>query len=55
MSWARYGTEFDRLLEPAGRWWFAGDWLSRAIGWQHGASESARHTVTALHRSVLAG
>lgn len=54
-AWPQYGPDFDRLLEPAGRWWFAGDWLSRATGWQHGAFESARLTVTRLHAAVLAG
>jgi len=34
-------------------WWFAGDWLSRATGWQHGAFESARAGVTALHQRAL--
>ncbi|HEX6237539.1 MAG TPA: FAD-dependent oxidoreductase [Acidimicrobiales bacterium] len=54
VTWPRYGAAFSRLLEPAGRWWFAGDWASRAIGWQHGAFESARHTVEALHEQALA-
>lgn len=54
-AWARYGVAFDRLLAAAGRWWFAGDWISRATGWQHGALESARLTVTRLHAAVLAG
>jgi monoamine oxidase len=46
-------VDYQRLLEPAGWWWFAGDWLSRTVGWQHGALESARRTVTALHELVL--
>lgn len=54
-DWSRFGTGYTRLLEPAGRWRFAGDWLSHASGWQHGALESARRTVTALHEQVLAG
>jgi monoamine oxidase len=44
----------DVLRRPAGRVWFAGDWLSQALGWQHGAFASARATVTALHARVLA-
>ncbi|HEY5698351.1 MAG TPA: FAD-dependent oxidoreductase [Acidimicrobiales bacterium] len=52
-EWPDYGVAYQRLLEPAGRWWFAGDWLTRTVGWQHGALESARRTVTALHEMVL--
>lgn len=53
-SWGRYGVSFRRLSEPVGRWWFAGDWTSRAIGWQHGAFTSARRTVEQLHERALA-
>jgi monoamine oxidase len=42
------------LLQPAGRVYFAGDWLSHAVAWQHGALVSARATVTALHQRVMA-
>ena len=52
-EWPDYGVAYQRLLDPAGRWWFAGDWLTRTVGWQHGALESARRTVTALHEMVL--
>jgi monoamine oxidase len=48
-------TPYGRLLEPAGRTYFAGDHLSHSIAWQHGALESARLTVTTLHERVLAG
>jgi hypothetical protein len=48
------GTPFARLLEPAGRVYFAGDYLSYAIARQHGAFESARKVVTDLHARVLA-
>ena len=44
---------YQRLLEPAGRVYFAGDWLSYLIGWQAGAFASARAVVTALHQRVL--
>ncbi len=37
------------------RVYFAGDWLSHAVAWQHGAFVAARAAVTALHRRVLAG
>ncbi len=42
------------LLRPAGRVYFAGDWLSHAVAWQHGALVSARATVSALHQRVMA-
>ena len=35
---------------PAGRVYFAGDWLSHWVAWQHGALVSARATVTAPHQ-----
>ncbi|MGX2992809.1 flavin monoamine oxidase family protein [Streptomyces sp. JNUCC 64] len=43
------------LTEPDGRVLFAGDWLSNALGWQHGAMASARRAVERLHRHALAG
>jgi monoamine oxidase len=48
-------TAYGRLLEPAGNVYFAGDHLSVASAWQHGALESSRLTVTKLHERVLAG
>ncbi|HLZ61959.1 MAG TPA: FAD-dependent oxidoreductase [Ktedonosporobacter sp.] len=48
-----YNTPYGRLLAPAGRIYFAGDYLSYAIGWQHGAFESARKVVMDLHARVL--
>lgn len=53
-DWEQYGLSYHLLLEAAGRWRFAGDWLTHATGWQHGALESARATVTALHEAALA-
>jgi monoamine oxidase len=44
---------YKALLEPVGRLYFAGDHLSYVTAWQHGAFESARHVVTALHQRVL--
>jgi monoamine oxidase len=46
---------YNRLLEPDGRVYFAGDWLSREVAWQHGAFVAARAAVTALHQRVMAG
>jgi monoamine oxidase len=44
---------YKPLNEPAGRVYFAGDWLSYTDAWQHGAFTSARKAVTALHARVL--
>lgn len=38
----------------SGRTYFAGDWLSHTVSWQHGAFLSARKTVTAIHQRSLA-
>ncbi|GAB7044957.1 flavin monoamine oxidase family protein [Catenuloplanes indicus JCM 9534] len=49
-----YGTPgYDLLLAPAGRVYFAGDWLSHSVAWQHGSFVSARAAVTALHSRVM--
>ncbi|WP_370740885.1 FAD-dependent oxidoreductase [Streptomyces sp. Ncost-T10-10d] len=45
---------FAPLNQAAGRVYFAGDHLSYADAWQHGAFTSARKAVTALHTRVLA-
>ncbi|MFY1632419.1 flavin monoamine oxidase family protein [Solwaraspora sp. WMMB335] len=51
---APYGTAaYELLLRPAGRVYFAGDWLSRTVAWQHGAFLSARAAVTGLHSRML--
>ena len=52
-GWRQFGVAYDRLLRGDGRWWFAGDWLARTPGWQHGAFESARRAVTDLHQQAL--
>jgi monoamine oxidase len=46
---------YQLLLQPAGRVYFAGDWLSHSVAWQHGAFVSARATVSALHQRVMSG
>ncbi|MCW2639191.1 MAG: amino acid oxidase [Dactylosporangium sp.] len=49
-----YGSAgYNLLLQPAGRIYFAGDWLSHEVAWQHGAFTSARSVVTALHQRVM--
>jgi monoamine oxidase len=44
-----------RLLEPDGRTYFAGDWLSFLNGWSAGAVESAWLTLGKLHAAASAG
>ncbi len=45
----------QRLLEPDGRTYFAGDWLSFQNGWSAGAVESAWLTLGKLHAAASAG
>jgi monoamine oxidase len=54
-SWVRWPSlsGFTLLQRPAGRVYFAGDWLTHLIAWQAGAFESARKVVTELHHRVL--
>jgi len=47
-------SAFAPLNKTAGRVHFAGDYLSYADAWQHGAFSSARKVVTALHERALA-
>jgi monoamine oxidase len=55
-SWVGWPSQTDTtyadLLDATGNIYFAGDHLSHAIAWQHGAMVSARATVTALHTRV---
>lgn len=44
---------YAALNKPAGRTYFAGDWLSHLVSWQHGSFTSMRKAVTALHSRVL--
>ncbi|GAA4571362.1 flavin monoamine oxidase family protein [Planotetraspora kaengkrachanensis] len=53
VEWPSYGAAFKLLQEPAGRVYFAGDWLTHLIAWQAGAFDSARKVVTQLHQRVL--
>jgi monoamine oxidase len=43
------------LVQPAGRIYYAGDWLSYEDAWQHGAISSARQVVTNINTRVLSG
>ncbi|MDX3767886.1 FAD-dependent oxidoreductase [Streptomyces sp. AK08-01B] len=52
--WPSYTSgEYELLCRPAGRVYFAGDWLSHLIAWQAGAIESARVAVSAIHHRTL--
>jgi len=55
-SWVGWPSQTDgvyaKLLDATGNIYFAGDHLSHAIAWQHGAMVSARAAVTALHTRV---
>lgn len=42
------------LVDPVGRVYYAGDWLSYLDAWQHGAISSAREVVSRLNARVLA-
>jgi monoamine oxidase len=58
-AWVGWPSQTDprykELLEPSGNIYFAGDYLSHAIAWQHGAMVSARATVESLHSRVMGG
>ncbi|MEW9532665.1 flavin monoamine oxidase family protein [Microbispora sp. NPDC049125] len=53
VAWPSYDAQFNLLRKPAGRVYFAGDWLTYLIAWQAGALESARAAVTDLHQRVV--
>lgn len=53
VRWPDVDSSFTLLQRPAGRVYFAGDWLTPLVAWQAGAMESARNAVTLLHRRVL--
>lgn len=51
--WPSYDAGFTLLRRPAGRVYFAGDWLTHLVAWKAGAMESARTAVTGLHERAL--
>ncbi|MFI7612708.1 flavin monoamine oxidase family protein [Nonomuraea terrae] len=53
VSWPSRQGAYQLLNKPAGRVYFAGDWLSHMIAWQSGALESARQVVMGLHQRVM--
>ena len=48
-DWSSKSPEYELLLQPADKVYFAGDYLSHALSWQHGALTSARAAVAAVH------
>lgn len=55
VSWPdRKSGQYERLLQPEGNTYFAGDHLSYYIAWQAGAIDSARAAVMAVHDRALA-
>jgi monoamine oxidase len=54
-GWSAYGRQnyYPRLMEPDGRIYFAGDFLSFLGGWMEGAIEAAWMQVENLHRRVV--
>lgn len=51
-TWKQTSPEYRLLQQPVGRIYFAGDHLSNAIAWQHGAFLSARAVATEVHQRV---
>jgi len=47
-------ARYTRLLDATGNFYFAGDHLSHAVAWQHGAITAARAAVEKLHQRVVA-
>jgi monoamine oxidase len=51
-GFGRAGTSVERLLEPDGRIYFAGDHTSHLVGWQEGAALSAYRTINQIGTEV---
>jgi monoamine oxidase len=49
------GVSVERLLEPDGRIYFAGDHTSHLVGWQEGAALSAYRTINQIGTKVEKG
>jgi monoamine oxidase len=47
-DWKCDEAVYNRLLEPEGRFWAAGDQLSYLSGWQEGAVRSAHHVLQGM-------
>jgi monoamine oxidase len=49
-NWFCDDLAYERLLEPDGRFWVAGDQVSYLSGWQEGAVRSAHHVIDGIAR-----
>jgi monoamine oxidase len=47
-DWGCDDAHYQRLLQPEGRFWVAGDQVSYISGWQEGAVRSAHHVISAI-------
>ena len=56
-GWSPYARQnyYPRMMEPDGRIYFAGDFLSYVAGWMEGAIEAAWLQVENLHTRVMQG
>jgi len=56
-GWSPYARQnyYPRLMEPDGRIYFAGDFLSYLGGWMEGAIEAAWLQIENLHARVMSG
>lgn len=56
-NWSNYGKQnfYPRLLEPDGRIYFAGDFISQIPGWMEGAIQAAWLQIDKLHQRVMQG
>ncbi|HEY8445652.1 MAG TPA: flavin monoamine oxidase family protein [Thermomicrobiales bacterium] len=54
-GWSNYAREnyYPRLLEPDGRIYFAGDFISQIPGWMEGAIQSAWMQIEKLHERAM--
>lgn len=55
-NWSTYARQnyYPRLLEPDGRIYFAGDFLSHLAGWMEGAIQAAWLQIGKLHERAMA-
>ncbi|MEV5747549.1 flavin monoamine oxidase family protein [Actinoallomurus sp. NPDC052308] len=55
VAWPSWTSgQYELLNQPHGRVYFAGEWLTRFMGWQAGAFLSARYVVSEIHQRALA-
>lgn len=56
-NWSAYAREnyYPRLMEPDGRIYFAGDFLSQIPGWMEGAIQASWLQIEKLHQRAMQG